>query len=190
MNSATALETRQSPWWLLLMGGILNVGVGVLLVANPLKTTIAFAWVLGLYWFVQGIFLLVGMFLDRSAWGWKLFMGVIGIMAGIFVMRHPIASAVALPAFLILFLGIQGVITGAIELLLAFRGGGWGMGIWGVLSVVFGIILILNWTSPSMVLTFIWIVGMFAIIAGIAEIFQAFRQRRAVGGSDQRAAFA
>lgn len=189
MNSATAFETRQSPWWLLLMGGILNIVVGILLLANPLKTTIAFAWVLGLYWFVQGIFVLVGMFLDRSAWGWKLFMGVIGIMAGIFVMRHPIASAVALPAFLILFLGIQGLISGALQLLLAFRGGGWGMGIWGALSIVFGIILILNWTSPSMVLTFIWVVGLFAIVGGIVEIVQAFRQQRLARG-DQRAAFA
>ena len=190
MNSATAFETRQSPWWLLLMGGILNVVVGILLLANPLKTTIAFAWVLGLYWFVQGIFVLVGMFLDRSAWGWKLLMGVLGILAGIFVMRHPIASAVALPAFLVLFLGIQGVITGVIELLLAFRGGGWGMGIWGALSVVFGIILILNWTSPSMVLTLIWFVGVIALAGGIGEVFQAFRQRRAASGKDQRAAFA
>jgi len=45
-----------------------------------------------LYWFVQGIFVLVGMFLARSAWGWKLFMGVLGIVAGIVVMRHPIAA--------------------------------------------------------------------------------------------------
>jgi uncharacterized membrane protein HdeD (DUF308 family) len=180
MNSAMTFETRQNPWWLILMGGILNIGVGILLLANPIKTTIAFAWVLGLYWFVQGIFVLVSMFLDRSAWGWKLFTGIIGILAGIFVMRHPIASAVALPAFLILFLGIQGLISGALQLLLAFRGGGWGMGIWGALSAVFGIILILNWTSPSMVLTFIWIVGVFAIVAGIAEIFQAFRQRQVV----------
>ena len=190
MSSATAFETRQNPWWLILMGGILNIVVGVLLLANPLRTTIAFAWVLGLYWFVQGIFVLVGMFLDRSAWGWKLFMGVLGILAGILVMRHPIASAVAIPAFLILFLGFQGLFTGAVELVLAFRGGGWGMGIWGALSMVFGLILILNWSSPSMVLTFIWVLGVVALIGGIAEIFQAFRQRRVAGGADQRAAFA
>lgn len=160
------------------MGGILNLIVGILLLANPVKTTIAFAWVLGLYWFVQGIFILVAMFLDRSAWGWKLFMGVIGILAGIYVMRHPIASAVALPALLILFLGIQGLIAGVIELVMAFKGGGWGMGIWGALSIVFGVILISNWTSPGMVLTFIWVVAILAIAGGIVEIIQAFRQRR------------
>jgi hypothetical protein len=36
------------------------------------------------------------------------------ILAGIVVVRHPIASAVAMPAFLVLLLGIQGVVVGAI----------------------------------------------------------------------------
>lgn len=177
MDTAMAFETRRSPWWLLLMGGILNIGIGLLLLTSPAKTTIVFAWALGLYWFLQGIFITAGMFLDRSAWGWKLFMGVLNILAGIVVMRHPVASAVALPGILILFLGIQGLITGVMELVLAFRGGGWGMGIWGALSTVFGVVLIVNWTSPLMVLTFIWVVGVVAIMGGIAEIFQAFRQR-------------
>mgnify|MGYP000231716245 CR=1 FL=1 len=73
----------EAEWWLILLGGILNLIVGILLLVNPAKTAIAFAWVLGLYWFVQGIFVLVAMFLDHSAWGWKLFMGIIGILAGI-----------------------------------------------------------------------------------------------------------
>ena len=177
MEDAMTLETRQYPWWLLLMGGILNIIVGILLLVNPAKTAIAFAWVLGLYWFVQGIFVLVGMFLDHSAWGWKLIMGVLGILAGIIVMRHPIASAVVIPATLVLLLGIQGVIVGIISLVLAFKGGGWGAGILGAVSVFFGILLIGNFANLATVLTFIWIVGIFAIVAGIVQIVQAFRQR-------------
>jgi uncharacterized membrane protein HdeD (DUF308 family) len=174
---AVTFETKQYPWWLILMGGILNLIVGILLLVNPAKTAIAFAWVLGLYWFVQGILILVAMFLDHSAWGWKLFMGIIGILAGIFVMRHPIASAVTIPAFLVLLLGIQGVVVGIISLVMAFKGGGWGAGILGALSIVFGIILIANYASLATVLTFIWIVAIFAIAGGIVQIFQAFRQK-------------
>jgi len=148
------------------------------LLVNPAKTAIAFAWVLGLYWFVQGIFVLVGMFLDHSAWGWKMFIGIVGILAGIFVLRHPIASAVAIPAFLVLLLGIQGVIVGIISLVMAFRGGGWGAAILGALSIIFGIILILNYANLATVLTFIWIVAIFALVGGILQIFEAFRQRR------------
>jgi len=178
MEDAMSFETQQYPWWLILMGGILNIIVGILLLVNPAKTAIAFAWVLGMYWFVQGIFVLVAMFLDHTAWGWKLFMGVLGIIAGIFVMRHPIASAVAIPAFLVLFLGIQGLITGIISLVLAFKGGGWGAGILGAISIIFGIILIANYASLATVLTFIWIVAIFALVGGVVQIFQAFQQRR------------
>jgi uncharacterized membrane protein HdeD (DUF308 family) len=179
MEDAMTFETRQSPWWLVLMGGILNIIVGILLLVNPGKTTIAFVWVLGLYWFVQGIFVLVGMFIDHSAWGWKLFMGVLSIVAGIFVLRHPIASALTIPAFLVLLLGIQGLIMGVISLVMAFKGGGLGAGLLGALSIIFGIILILNWAELTTVLTFIWVVGILAIVGGIAQIFQGFRLRQA-----------
>jgi len=172
-----SLETRQNPWWLLLMAGILKLLIGILLLTSPVKTTLAFVWVLGVYWFVEGIFILVGMFTDRSAWGWKLFMGAISILAGLAIMRQPIVSAVAIPAFLVLVLGIQGIVTGIVSLLLAFKGGGWGAAILGILNIIFGIILILNWTNPATILVFIWVVAILAIAGGLAEIFMAFRQR-------------
>lgn len=37
---------------------------------------------------------------------------------------------------------------------------------------------VLNWANPAMILTFVWIVAIVAIVGGIAEIFQAFRQKR------------
>jgi uncharacterized membrane protein HdeD (DUF308 family) len=170
-------ETERSPWWLILMAGVLNLIVGILLLANPGKTAIALVWVLGLYWFVQGIFVLVAMFLDHSAWGWKLFMGVLGILAGIVVMRHPIASALVIPSILILLLGIQGLVMGGISLVLAFRGGGWSAGILGALSILFGIILIMNYANLLTVLTYIWVVAIVAIAGGIVQIVVAFQQR-------------
>ncbi len=179
MTEAITFETKQYPWWLLLMGGVLNIIIGILLLTSPAKTVTAFVWVLGIYWFVQGIFVLVGMFIDHSAWGWKLFMGLLGIAAGIVVMRHPIASAVALPMIFVLMLGIQGLIMGTISLVLAFKGGGWGAGILGVISIFFGLILIGNYASLATVVTFIWVVAMFAMIGGIVQIVQAFGQRKA-----------
>ena len=177
MTDAMNFETKQYPWWLLLMGGILNIIVGILLLTNPVKTTLAMAWVLGLYWLIQGIFVLVGMFLDHTAWGWKLFMGILGILAGIVVMRHPVASAVTIPMILVLMLGIQGMIVGAISLVMAFKGGGWGAGILGGLSIVFGLILVLNFANLGTVAVFIWVVAIFAIVGGVVQIVQAFRQR-------------
>jgi uncharacterized membrane protein HdeD (DUF308 family) len=177
MTEAMTFETKQYPWWLLLMGGALNIIVGILLLTSPAKTVTAFVWVLGIYWFVHGIFVLVGMFIDHSAWGWKLFMGLLSMMAGIVVMRQPIVSAVALPMIFVLMLGIQGLIIGTISLVMAFKGGGWGAGILGVISIFFGLILIGNYASLATVVTFIWVVAGFAIVGGIVQIVQAFGQR-------------
>lgn len=173
----TTFETERSPWWLLLMGGILNVIIGILLLTIPGKTVLALVWVLGLYWLIQGIFILVAMFVDHSAWGWKLFMGILSILAGIVVMRHPIASAVAIPSILVLLLGIQGLIVGIVSLIMAFKGGGWGMGLLGGISIVFGIILILNFANLGTVVAFVWVVAIFALAGGVVQIVQAFRQR-------------
>ncbi len=176
-EDALTFETKQFPWWLVLLSGILNIIIGILLLTNPLQTVTALVWVLGLYWFVHGIFILVGMFLDHSAWGWKLFMGILSIIAGIYVLRYPIASAAVIPAIIVLLLGIQGLIVGIIALVMAFKGGGWGAGILGALSILFGIVLILNWASLATVAIFIWVVAILAVVGGIVQIVRAFQQR-------------
>jgi uncharacterized membrane protein HdeD (DUF308 family) len=175
----TTFETEQSPWWLLLIGGILNIIIGILLLTIPGKTVLALVWVLGLYWFIQGVLILVAMFVDHSAWGWKLFMGILSVLAGVVVIRHPIASAVAIPSILVLLLGIQGLIVGIVSLIMAFKGGGWGMGLLGAISLVFGIILVLNFANLGTVVAFVWVVAIFALVGGIVQIVQAFRQRNA-----------
>jgi uncharacterized membrane protein HdeD (DUF308 family) len=177
MEDAATLETRQAPWWLLLLGGILTVIVGILLLTNPAKTTVVLVWALGLYWVIQGIFTLIGMFMDHSAWGWKLFIGLLSILAGLIVLRNPLVAGVTIPTLLILLLGIQGLIVGIVMLVMAFKGGGWGMGILGVLSIIFGIILIANFTAPGATLAFIWAAGILAVAGGAIQIVQSFRQR-------------
>ena len=175
--TATDLETKQYPWWLHLMGGILNIVIGLLLLTAPIKTVILLVLALGIYFLVSGIFTLVGMFVDHSAWGWKLFIGIISILAGMMVLRHPLISAIEVPMIIILILGIQGLITGIMFLALSFKGGGWGAGILGALSVIFGIILILNFARLGTVAALVWVTAIFALVGGIVQIYQAFKQR-------------
>lgn len=177
--NAMSLENKQSPWWLILMGGILNAIVGLLLLTSPVRTVFVLVLALGFYWIFTGILTLVGMFLDNTAWGWKLFMGLLSLAAGFIILRYPLIGMVTIPAIMILVLGIQGLIAGLIGLLLAFKGGGLGAGILSLLSVVFGLILIFNYTSPAMIVTFVWMTGIFALAGGIAQSVMAFQQRPA-----------
>jgi uncharacterized membrane protein HdeD (DUF308 family) len=182
-TSPTAIESNPRPWWLLLMQGIATIIIGGVLLWAPAKTKVD-VWtllvgLLGIYWIVAGIFDLVHMFVDHTGWGWKLFMGVISIIAGSYIIMYPVAAALALPRIFVLVLGIWGLFQGIGALILAFRGGGWGLGILGVVGIIFGIILIANYSAPGMGLTLIWVAAIWGVVGGIFMVFQAFRQRSA-----------
>jgi len=180
---ATSLETKDRSWGLILIEGIIAVVIGAILLWAPAKTKVdtyqILVAALGLYWVISGILTLVHMFQDHSAWGWKLFMGVISIIAGASILMYPVASGLALPRIFVLVLGIWGLMQGILMLVMAFKGGGWGVGILGGLMLLLGIYLVANWTSPGMGLAFLWAAAFTAVIGGIFLIITAFRQRSA-----------
>ena len=92
---------------------------------------------------------------------------------------YPVVAALTLPRIFVLVVGIWGVIYGIILLIMAFQGGGWGAGILGVLGIIFGFALIINYTAPGMGLAMLWVIAVSGVIGGIALIIQAFRQRSA-----------
>jgi uncharacterized membrane protein HdeD (DUF308 family) len=176
-ENAMALESRRAPWWWGLIAGIFNIIIGVLLLTIPVKTVITLVVALGIYWVVEGIFILVGMFIDHKGWGWKLFIGAVSIIAGVVILRYPLMSAATIPSIIILVLGIQGIVTGIMGLILAFKGGGWGAGILGALGIIFGIILVANYTNPAFVVTLVWVTAVVAVVGGIIQIVMSFMQR-------------
>jgi uncharacterized membrane protein HdeD (DUF308 family) len=181
MATASQVKTKQRPWWLTLITGIAAVIVGAILLWAPAKdkveTYMLIVQLLGIYWLVIGIFDIVAIFIDHSMWGWKLFIGIVSIVAGLAILEYPIIAAVQLPRIFALVLGIWGMMYGIILLVMAFQGGGWGAGIMGVLGIIFGIALMANYYKLGMGLAMIWSAAVFGVIGGIAMIFQAFRQK-------------
>ena len=176
MTTANAIKEPVSfPWWAVLVQGIFSIIIGLLLLAYPGATTLVIVQFIGVYWLVTGMFSLVSIFMDRSMWGWKLFAGVIGIMAGLSIMRHPLWSTLMVPTVLVMFMGFSGLFIGVAGLISAFQGGGWSAGILGGLSLLFGILLL---GSPFIAaLALPWVYGVLGLAGGIAAIFAAFRQR-------------
>ena len=181
--SATSMQTKQRPWWLTLIMGILAFVVGAILLWAPAKNKVdtyqLLIAVLGLYWLISGIVGIISIFVDHSAWGWKLFMGIIGIIAGGYILMYPIAAAVALPRIFVLILGLWGLMEGIILLIMAFKGGGWGAGILGVIAIIFGLILIGDYGQLGSGLAMIWVAAVWGLIGGVLMVIQAFRQRKA-----------
>jgi len=168
-------EAKAAPWWLVLIEGIALIIIGILLLTSTGKATIFIIQVMGIYWIISGIFQLISIFMDHTAWGWKLFAGIISIMAGIVVVGQPLMSTVVVLGVAIIILGIQGIIYGGIGIYQAFKGAGWGAGILGAISIVFGIILLSNTLIAAATLPYV--LGIFGIVGGIFAIIAAFKMK-------------
>ena len=166
---------KLAPWWLVLLQGIAAVLIGLLLLIQPGQSVVFIIQFLGWYWFIGGIFGIVAMFLDTSNWGWKLLSGILGILAGLAILNHPLWSTVLVPTVLVWYMAFTGVFTGISLLIQAFRGGGLGMGILGVLSILFGLLLAMRPFAAALSLP--WVFAVFAIAGGIAAIIAAFRMK-------------
>ena len=65
-----------------------------IIITDPGATMVALVTFLGFYWLIMGILALVRMFVDQSVpWIWSLLTGIVGILAGLFVLRHPLVAA-------------------------------------------------------------------------------------------------
>ena len=104
-------------------------------------------------------------------------MGILGIIAGMVVLRHPIYATALVGTFLIVFLAVDGLIMGIMGLIRAFTGAGWGPGILGILTIIIAIFLFTNVFGAALALPIV--LGAFMIVGGIVAIFYSFRIRRA-----------
>ncbi len=183
MSNGTAMAGTQdnSGWWVPLILGIATIIFGILFLTNPAATSVTFTFVIGMYWFARGIIDLVLMFVDTTMWGWKLFVGVIGVLAGWLVMSStldtPFFAALGLGSAFIVVLGIMGIVMGISDIAQAFMGAGWGRGILGVLMILLGIWLVANPVGSALALP--WLFGVVMIVFGGFSCVAAFMLRSA-----------
>ncbi|HIE57277.1 MAG TPA: HdeD family acid-resistance protein [Anaerolineales bacterium] len=167
------MQTVEVPWWLVLLQGISALIIGLSLLIAPGATTLFVVQFLGIYWLISGIFQIVGIFVDDTSWGWKLFGGVIGILAGFAVLNHPLWSTFMVPNVLATMIGVFGIISGIVSLMQAFQGAGWGVGVLGGLSILFGMLLLAHPIAATLSLP--WVFGIFGVFGGTMSIFAAFK---------------
>jgi len=181
MSTATQMDTKPHPMWKTIITGFMALVIGGILLwgtaVERIQTYTLLVHLLGLWWLVSGVLDIVHIFTDSTAWGWKLFMGVISIVAGTAILTYPVVAAVSLPTIFVWVLGFWGIFYGLIMLINAFRGAGWGVGVLGVVEIALGGFLLANYNMPGMGLSLLWTAAIFAVIGGIALIVQGFRGR-------------
>jgi LPXTG-motif cell wall-anchored protein len=178
-TSETAASVPGNPWWIILVEGILALIFGIFLITAPGATSVFLVTVLGFYWLIRGIVSIIEIFIPNTGthWGWLLFMGILGIIAGTVVLRHPALATVFVGNVLIIVLAVVGLLMGIVGLISAFTGAGWGPGILGALSILIAIFLFANlWVAIALPI----ILGVCMVIGGIVAIFFSFRVRGAL----------
>jgi uncharacterized membrane protein HdeD (DUF308 family) len=163
------------PWWIILVLGIAVLILGIAFLSWPYLTLMLVVTFVGAYWFVSGIFSLISLLMDRSNLGWKLLIGILGIIAGIVIMTYPLYSTLLLPAMLVIFIGVWGLLIGAVHIAQGFGTKDWGSGIIGILAILFGILLLVYPFIAVALLPFIF--GGLGIVGGIIAIMMSFQFR-------------
>ncbi len=164
-------------WWFLMLLGILSVTAGVIVLAWPGISLVTLAWVSGIFLLVDGVFELV-VSLSRRAEGRGLLalLGVLSVIVGLVLVRHPIAGVVAVA----LLLGIWLVVFGLVRFVEAFgrreRHRLWDLVV-AVLEVIAGVIIV---AVPGIgVAALALIVGIAFVLRGLGITMLAWTLRGA-----------
>jgi uncharacterized membrane protein HdeD (DUF308 family) len=175
------LETLARYWWVAAVRGVAAVLFGLLAVIWPEITVTALVLLFGAYAFVDGVLALgSAIFGDRSAMGrrpWLVLEGVVGVLTGIITFVWPGVTTLVLLWLIAAWL----LVTGVLEFVAAVRlrreiQGEWLLAISGVLSVVFGLMLVI-WPTTGAVAV-VWLIGVYALVFGVAMIALALRLRK------------
>jgi uncharacterized membrane protein HdeD (DUF308 family) len=128
---------------------------------------------------VDGIFSLVTAITghrDRENRWWHALEGIVGIWAGIVILRAPALTSI----MLVFFISIWAMATGFLRIAAAIRlrkeisGEVW-LVLSGILSVLFA--LMLMWQPLTGILALVWVIAGYAFVLGIFEIMLGFELR-------------
>jgi uncharacterized membrane protein HdeD (DUF308 family) len=172
-------QAVQRNWWLLALRGVIAIIFGLIALFFPGIALLAFIYIFAAYAFVDGIIAVITAITERGSlgrWGWVLFEGILGILFGILAFVYPGETAL----ILLYIVAAWAIITGIMEIVSAFviRGFAsleWALGIAGVISVLFGVILFIF--PGAGLLSILWLVGIYGIVFGVFFIIRAFRLR-------------
>ena len=183
-----ALPMLASNWWALLLRGIAAVLFGLAALFWPGLTLVVLIVFFGAYALVDGILAIVAGIRGLEGRRWLLVAeGVLGVLAGLVAFFWP-----GMTALILLFvISAWAILTGILKVIMAiaFRReveNEWLMGLSGVLSILFGVVL---GVLPGVgLLSLVWLVGIYALVFGVALIVLGFRARshRQASGSRVR----
>jgi uncharacterized membrane protein HdeD (DUF308 family) len=173
------LQTLSRYWWLILLRGIAAIVFGVLAFIWPGITLVTLVLFWGAFALVDGVLALAHAIMGGnmgSRW-WLALIGIAGIAAGILTFMWPGLTAL----LLLIFIATWAIALGVFQIIGAIRlrkeiDNEWTLGLGGLLSVLFGIVMLIAPGAGALAL--IWAIGSFAIVFGILMVMAAFKLKK------------
>jgi len=192
--SATAARRQAEPlvahhWGWTLARGVLALALGVLAIVFPANALFAFTLIFAAFLFVDGALALAAAgrraAQGRTRWWAYALRGLAGVLVGILFMLMPFVMTLGYAFATVALLAGWSISVGILEIIAAIRlrkeiKGEWLLGLSGALSVLLGVgvaVLLALFPAASM-LSVAWMIGVYAIAAGILLTIEAVRQRR------------
>lgn len=176
LDSMSAALARNWGW--VLLRGVLGIIIGIIALAQPLATIGALVLLFAIYSIADGIVAIVSAIRAARAdqrWVWLLFQGIISLGAAAVALFMPLL-AVKVFLFVMAFWAILG---GIALIVAAFKldidHGRWLLVIGGALSILWGVLLLLQPAIGALVLT-IWF-GIYTLTFGIFFVILGFTLR-------------
>jgi uncharacterized membrane protein HdeD (DUF308 family) len=186
LSSEEAVDAQL--WWLILLLGIASSIAGVILVVRPSNSLATLAVIVGIFLLIDGVIELVSSFGRDENRPLAAIVGVLGIVIGIALVRHPFHGVTAIG----LLIGIWLVAAGVIRLVRALLVGVRTLlrALIALLEIAVGIVII---SDPHIGYTALAVIaGIWLILNGIGTIALAAALSldfRGVGSSGSRRRF-
>lgn len=160
------------------VGGVVSLIVGILILVLPRTMAEVLTAIIAIYAIIGGVtYAALGIF-SKTMGGWSrighVVLGIVFIVAAIFVFANLGASTVALAALLGIVVGVMWLVEGVVALttLSDSSSKAWSI-FYAIISIVAGIVLLLSPFFGAAILW--WLLGISLVVLGILQIVRAFR---------------
>lgn len=174
------LHTMCQRWWVLLLRGIAAIVLGISAMAWPGIALLTLAFLFGIFSLTDGIASLVLGIRgepDGTVWWTMVFLGVLAIAAGIIAFAWPGLTLIVLATII----AISAIVRGAFEIFAAFKlrdeiDDEWILGLSGVLSIIFGGLIMFR--PGAGLIAIALLIGAYMLALGILAVALSLRLRK------------
>ena len=179
VRSSPAAETLVKNWWLFTLRGILGIIFGFLALIFPGPTMLSLVLLFSAYMLVDGVAAIISAVRairrKEDRWGILIFEGLLNIATGIAAFLWPGLTVIAFVWLIAAWAIVTGALMTAAGSRLNIDHGRWWLVLGGLLSLGYGVLLIIAPLIGAVVLT--WWIGVYALVFGIALVMFSFKLR-------------